>query len=272
VRFGISANVDIPDGPRLARIAYDALEGQEVLLEKEIAKVFKRKGENIEDMDVDIMLAVGGDGTILRALQKNPAPIFGINAGDLGFLTEVQEEMIEEGIERILNKDYRLDERIKLSTKVGKTHLMDATNETVVHTANVAKIRHFRVFVDEELAMDVRADGIIVSTPTGSTCYAMSIGGPILDPRVHGLVIAPMAPFKFAGRPTVVPAGSHIRLEVLRPKPCVVVIDGQEEIAMDGSENVHFTESPERAKFVSLGRTFYTKMREKLTGGGPCWS
>jgi NAD+ kinase len=272
VRFGISANVDIPDGPRLARMAYDALEGQDVLLEKEIAKTFKAKGTNIEDMDVDIMIAVGGDGTILRALQKNPAPVFGINAGDLGFLTEVQEEMIEEGIERILNQDYRLDERIKLSTTVGEARLKDATNEAVVHTANVAKIRHFRVFVDEELAMDVRADGIIVSTPTGSTCYAMSIGGPILDPRMHGLVIAPMAPFKFAGRPTVVPASSHIRLEVLRPKPCVVVVDGQEETAMDGSENVYFTVSQTKAKFVSLGRTFYTKMREKLTGGGPCWS
>jgi len=272
VRFGISANVDIPDGPRLARIAYEVLEGQDVMLENEIAKVFHAKGHDMEDMDVDIMLAVGGDGTILRALQKNPAPVFGINAGDLGFLTEVQDEMIEEGLERILNNDYRLDERIKLSTKVGKTRLMDATNEAVVHTANVANIRHFRVFVDEELAMDVRADGIIVATPTGSTCYAMSVGGPILDPRVHGLVIAPMAAFKFAGRPTVVPAESHIRLDVLRPKPCVMVIDGQDEVAMDGSESVYFTVSPDTAKFVSLGRTFYTKMREKLTGGGPCWS
>lgn len=272
MKFGISANADIPDGPRLARIAFDALNGQEVLLEKEIAKFFKAKGEDIEDMDVDVMVAVGGDGTILRALQKNPAPVFGINAGDLGFLTEVQEEMIEEGIERILKKDYYLDERIKLSTTMGDVRLKDATNEAVVHTANVAKIRHFRVFVDEELAIDVRADGIIVSTPTGSTCYAMSVGAPILDPRVHALVIAPMAPFKFAGRPTVVPADSRIRLEVLRPKPCVVVIDGQEETLMAGSESVHFTVSETKARFVNLGRTFYTKMREKLTGGGPCWS
>ncbi|MCU0861365.1 MAG: sugar kinase, partial [Methanomassiliicoccales archaeon] len=92
-----------------------------------------------------------------------------------------------------------------------------------------------------------------------------------LDPRVSALVIAPMAPFKFAGRPTVVPAGCDISIEVQRPKPCLIVVDGQEDAAMEGNEELHFTTSENKARFVSLGRTFYTKMREKLTGG-PCWA
>jgi len=266
----MTANVNVPDAKRLARQVRELLQGQELMLENHIAQVLGETGIPIEDMKVDVMVTIGGDGTILRALMKNEAPIFGINAGDLGFLTEVQEDLVEEGIERILRGEYTIEERTKLRTDFKGGRLKDATNEVVVHTAHIAKLRHFRVLVDDELAIDVRADGIIVSTPTGSTCYAMSVGAPILDPRLRALVIAPMAPFKFGGRPTVVPAYSDIRVEVLRPKPCVIVVDGQEEIAMEGNEELHFTTSERTARFVSLGRTFYTKMREKLTGG-PCW-
>jgi NAD+ kinase len=267
----MTANVNVPDAPRLARLACEALAGQDLVLEKAIAEVLGKKGMRIDDMKVDVMITIGGDGTILRALMRNQAPIFGINAGDLGFLTEVQEDLLEEGLERIIRGEYQLDERSKLRTDLAGRRMKDATNEVVVHTAHIAKLRHFRVYVDEELAIDVKADGIIVSTPTGSTCYAMSVGAPILDPRVDALVIAPMAPFKFAGRPTVVPARSGIRVELRRPKPCLLVVDGQEDTNMEGTEELRFTTSENKAGFVSLGRTFYTKMREKLTGG-PCWA
>ena len=226
-----------------------------------------QKGHDIEDMNVDIMIAVGGDGTILRALQKNRAPVLGINAGDLGFLTEIPSNGVKQGIERVLKGDYILDERTKLKTTINGRRVQDATNEAVVHTAHIAKIRHYKVFVDDELAIEVKADGIIIATPTGSTCYAMSVGAPMLDPRIEGLIIAPMAPFKFAGRPTVVPAKSDIRLELVHPKPCVLVGDGQEENPLDGSEKVNFTVSEEKARFVSFGRSFYTRARMKLMDG-----
>jgi len=263
----MTANVEIPEGPRIAKIVYEALKDQDLVLEREVAKRFGTEGERIEDMKVDIMVAVGGDGTILRALQKNAAPIFGVNAGELGFLTEISEGGISEGVQRILREDFRVEERIKLKTVVGGKRAKDAMNETVVHTAHIAKIRQFKVFVDDELAMEVRADGIIVSTPTGSTTYSMSVGGPILDPRVQALVIAPMAPFKFASRPTVVPASSNIRLELPRPKPCLAVIDGQEDIHMTGEEQVHFTSAETKARFVRFERGFYTRTREKLMVG-----
>ncbi len=236
-------------------------------MENEIAKVLGEKGQKIESMDVDIMIAVGGDGTILRALQKNRAPVLGINAGDLGFLTEIPRQGIKEGIKRVVKGDYILDERAKLRTTINGERAQDATNETVVHTAHIAKIRHFKVFVDEELALEVKADGIIIATPTGSTCYAMSVGAPILDPRIDGLIIAPMAPFKFSGRPTVVPAKSDIRIELVHSKPCVLVSDGQEETLLEGSERLNFTVSEEKARFVSFGRSFYTRARMKLMDG-----
>jgi NAD+ kinase len=266
VKFGMSANVEIPEGPRLAARALKALEGKDLLLENEVAEHFGLRGMRIEDMDVDVMVTVGGDGTILRALMRNKAPIFGINAGDLGFLTEVTEEHIEEGIQRIIHNDFFLEDRAKLMTKVNGRRVSDATNEAVVHTAHIAKIRHFEVLVDGEVAISVRADGIIVSTPTGSTCYAMSVGAPMLDPRVDAMVIAPMAPFKFAARPTVVPASSEITLRLVRPKPCVVVVDGQEEIPMAGDEEVTFSASETKARFVRFSRSFYKRTREKLMG------
>jgi NAD+ kinase len=219
----------------------------------------------IEEMDIDVLVTVGGDGTILRSLQRTSAPIFGVNAGALGFLTEVAgDAQTKEGIKRLLRDDFFIEERLKMATRVDGERLFDATNEAAVHTAHISKIRHFNVYVDEQLAMDVRADGVIVSTPTGSTCYAMAAGGPIIDPRVDGLVIVPMAPFKFYARPMVVPASSKIRLELARPKPCLCVIDGQQERDMQGNEAVEFERSENKSRFVRFERDFYKRFNEKL--------
>ena len=114
MRFGMSVNMNIPDAPRIAKKTLELLKGHEVLLEKEMAGRFKAEGHLLDDMDVDMLVTVGGDGTILRALQHNPAPIFGINAGDLGFLTVVSEEELEEGVENVLRGHYELEERTKL--------------------------------------------------------------------------------------------------------------------------------------------------------------
>lgn len=266
MRLGITANVDVPDAMSICRKVIDALDGYDVLLETGIAKKLGKKGKHVQDMEVDVLITVGGDGTILRSLQRNKAPIFGINAGVLGFLTEIPAKDIEIGIQKVLRGDYIIDERLKLKTMVDGKRLYDSMNETVVHTANIAKIRQFQVYVDDQMVMDVRADGIIIATPTGSTCYAMSVGAPIVDPRVDAVVIAPMAPFKFAAKPLVVPATSIIKLKLDRPKPCVVVVDGQEMHKMNGDEMVELTVSENRARFISFGRDFYARLRDKLMG------
>ncbi|MDD1768102.1 MAG: NAD(+)/NADH kinase [Methanomassiliicoccales archaeon] len=266
MRFGITANVDVPDAMNICNRVLKALEGHEVFLETGLAKKLGMKGKHVHEMDVDVLITIGGDGTILRSLQRNQAPIFGINAGVLGFLTEIPAKDIDTGIQRVIRGDYVIDERLKLKTTVGGKRLYDSVNETVVHTANIAKIRQFQVHVDDQMVMDVRADGIIVATPTGSTCYAMSVGAPIIDPRVDAVVIAPMAPFKFAAKPIVVPATSNIKLKLERPKPCVVVVDGQEMHKMSGNEMVELTVSENRGRFISFGRDFYARLRDKLMG------
>ena len=264
MRIGVTANSEVPEAIRVGRRVIKELEGEDIVLESGIARLFGREGMPVEEMDIDVMVTVGGDGTILRSLQRTSAPIFGVNAGVLGFLAEVNEDELESGIRRLLDGHYFVEERIKLKTVLSGERLLDATNEAVVHTAHVAKIRHFNVFVDDQLAMDVRADGIIVATPTGSTCYAMAVGAPIIDPRVDAFVIAPMAPFKFGARPMVVPATSRVSIKMVKPKPCLCVIDGQQENPMDGDEGISFGLSEQRARFIRFERAFYKKTREKL--------
>jgi NAD+ kinase len=265
MRLGITANSEIPEAIKASRKVLAMLKGQEVVLESGLARLFKRKGVAIEDMDVDVLVTVGGDGTILRSLQRTSAPIFGINAGALGFLTEVAGDAeTKTGIKRLLAEVFFIEERLKMATTVNGERLYDATNEAAVHTAHISKIRHFNIYVDDQLAMDVRADGIIVSTPTGSTCYAMAAGGPIIDPRVEAFVIVPMAPFKFSARPLVVPASSKVRIELARPKPCLCVIDGQQEREMEGTEVTECVKSENNSRFVRFERDFYKRMNEKL--------
>ena len=181
MRIGVTANSEVPESIRVARKVIGELGDEDIVLESGIARLFGREGKPIEKMDIDVLVTVGGDGTILRSLQRTSAPIFGVNAGVLGFLAEVNEDEISTGLRRLLDGNYFIEERIKLRTVLKGQRLLDATNEAVVHTAHVAKIRHFNVFVDDQLAMDVRADGSYFDT-YGKQCYAMAVGSPTWTP------------------------------------------------------------------------------------------
>ena len=196
--------------------------------------------------------------------MKNRAAIAGINGGGVGFLAEIERNEIEEGIARILKGDYTVEERFKLDTYYNGQMVEQAVNETVIHTDTIGKIRQFKIFVDGKLATEVRADGVIISTPTGSTCYAMSLGAPILDPAVNAFVIVPMAAYKFASRPFVVPSDSKITVECVLDRGCLLVIDGQAEHAIPGLSRIDFAKSSKKVRFVRLGKDFYSRVRDKL--------
>jgi len=266
-KYGITANMSIPIAADVTKRVLKALKGEEVILEKDIAAALGKTGCPIAEMDVDILITVGGDGTILRAMQKNNASIFGVNAGGIGFLAEIPVEKIEEGIARLRAGKYRVDERLKLQTVFNGKRMADAVNEAVIHTDSVAKIRQFRVYVDGRLATDIRADGVIISTPTGSTCYAMSVGSPIVDPRVNALVMVPMAAFKFAARPIVIPTSSKITVELTMDKGCLLVVDGQEEYPIPGHSKLEFTMSSNYGRFIRFDDDFYSRIHEKLESG-----
>jgi NAD+ kinase len=145
--------------------------------------------------------------------------------------------------------------------------LQDATNEIVLITARPAKILTFRIAVDESEIEDMRADGIVVATPTGSTAYAMSAGGPIVDPRVDASIIVPIAPFKLSARPWIVPGNSSIKVEMTIPeKEAALVIDGQHSYNMVENDLVTVTRAENPARFVSSSiNGFYEKVQSKLS-------
>lgn len=263
-RYGINVNMGIPGAKDYAVRVMNALDGEDFIFDDTSAAELGLKGCPVEDMDVGIMISIGGDGTILRTLLKNKAPLIGINAGGVGFLAEIDIKDIEEGISKLRRGDYTIEERFKISSWYDGEYLDEAVNEVVVHTDSVAKIRHFKVYVNDKLATEVRADGILVSTPTGSTCYAMSLGAPIIDPGVNAFVIVPMAAYKFASRPFVVPADAKVTVESVLDKGCILVIDGQEEHEVRGKTRVDFTRSSNKARFIKFNTEFYSRVREKL--------
>ena len=129
-------------------------------------------------------------------------------------------------------------------------------------------MRHYEIFVDDVMANSIRADGVIIATPTGSTSYAMSAGGPILDPRVAGFIIVPIAPFKLSARPMVVPIDSKISIRLLTPKrPSLLVLDGQLEYKIKTNDKITFTRSESPARFIRFEPDFYKRIEEKLTIG-----
>ena len=266
-RYGIYTNVNVRNAVEYTKQTLAALEGQKVYLDKEIAEVMGVPGVPLEEMDVDVVIVIGGDGTLLRALQHTDSLVVGINGGSVGFLSEIDRDHIAEGIGRLLRAEYTVDQRPRLSCWYDGEEIPDAVNEVVIHTASVAKIRHFRVYVDDILAADFRADGIIVSTPTGSTCYAMSLGAPYMDPNVDALLVVPMAPYKYTTRPFVVPAASKITIENVMPKDCLIVPDGQSEEPMDGCTSLDIVASTRKARLIRFDRDFYSRVREKLVNG-----
>ena len=265
MKFGVLANPRLRNVENVARELLGIVgDKAEIIIEEKLAQKLDMNGQPLDEMCVDVLITIGGDGTILHALQKCNPVIAGINAGQLGFLTEIPIDDIEQRIMRILAGDYQVEKRLRLKVMRNDVRLLDCMNEAVLHTAHVSKMHHFEVIVNGKLAMNVRADGLIVSTPTGSTSYSMSVGGPIIDPRVNAFVMAPIAPFNLAIRPLVIPADSQIEVRHITKKECVLVLDGQEEIMIQPDDILRLSNSENPARFVKFDGDFYEKAWKKL--------
>ncbi len=239
-----------------------------VMYHQDLAEKIGIKGYTLKDIqkaNLDFMMTVGGDGTILRILRKGDFKILGMNTGRVGFLTAVDLPELETVLERMDKGEFHIDERIKLKTVLNGNDIGESTNEVVVHTDRVAKIRSFEVYLDGSLVDRFRADGVIVSTPTGSTCYSMSVGGPILDPRVPAFVIVPISPYKLATKPYIVPINMDINIKLVeKDKSCLMVSDGQDEHNITDKDEIIFRLAENTAKFVRFENDFYSRIQKKL--------
>ena len=243
----------------------------EIFVEPDIAAQLGVAGTSVEEMEkaeVDFIVSVGGDGTILRTIHKMaaPLPILGINMGTLGFLVDVEPEDAIKTLEQLL-MGFEVDARSRLKVLLNGRCLPPATNEVALLTASPAKMIEFEIIVDGSIMEDFRADGVIIATSTGSTAYAMSAGGPIVDPRVDAIVLVPVAPFKLSSRPWVIPGGSSIEVRLKLPdKEALVVIDGQSTTTISPKDTVEISKAETPARFVKVGRDgFYAKVKSKLT-------
>ena len=268
MKWGLICNIHVKKAVSLACELHDFLSGKgEVFAEESFAKDKKIKGCSHEEINdkADIVVTVGGDGTILRALEKVEKPIFAINSGGMGFLTEVESKYAMSGLDRIIDGKYNVEERAKLKVMVDGKRLPDATNEVTVQTSRIAKIIYLKIFVENELIESFGADGVIVATSTGSTSYALSAGGPILDPAVNAMVIAPLAPFKLSARPWVVPLDKKVGINLLyKSKESKIVIDGESPQSITTDSDIVITGSEKKARFVRFGESFYQMVRLKL--------
>lgn len=228
---------------------------------------------------VDLLLTLGGDGTLLRgarlfALQGTP--VLGVNLGYLGFLTSIAPDELSQALTSVTNGEYWLDHRFTLDVRVvhdgvpGPPYL--ALNDAVLHKGGFARVVRLAVFMGqraEEPVATYSADGIILSTPTGSTAYSLSAGGPIVVPTVECILATPICPHTLAVRPLVVPASTTITVEVLSPsEEMILTIDGQEGAALQLGDRLAVCRGRATVPLVRLeGQTFFSTLRRKLHWG-----
>ncbi|HXK11681.1 MAG TPA: NAD(+)/NADH kinase [Vicinamibacteria bacterium] len=224
----------------------------------------------------DALVVLGGDGTLLAAsrLVDKPIPVLGVNFGSLGFLTEITLDDLYPALEGVLAGRYVHEERRLLRTVVRRRSRADVTtdvlNDVVITKAGPSRIIEVDVTVDGSFVSSFRADGIIVSSPTGSTAYNLAAGGPILHPTLPAVVITPICPHMLTNRPLVVgdEARIEVRLRAARDVEVYAALDGQETFAFADGDHVIVTGSPRRLKLVKApGRDYYEVLRTKLKWG-----
>ena len=232
--------------------------------------------EELVKVAPDFVIVLGGDGTLLstaRSVARAGIPILGINLGSLGFLTEVRQQEIEKALADVHAERCELSLRPMLHCQVQRAGKCvanyDALNEVVMNQSAVARITDFELRVNGVFVSNYKADGLIISTPTGSTAYSLAAGGPILSPDVPGFVITPVASHALTNRPLVVQdtAIIEVRLIVTRER-AYLTVDGQEGIPLAATDVVQCKKSEFHVKLFKLaGRSFFDVLRTKLKWG-----
>ncbi len=266
MRIGIVARLEIPEALKIARKVLKLLAKEEILLERGLAKKLRKRGVEARMLRrADAIVTIGGDGTVLFAQQQAPeTPILGINLGERGFLADVKPNEAERALRMLATGELPIVERERLVGEAAGKRLPDALNDAVVCSAQAGRTLTLKVSVDGKVALDVRGDGVIVATPTGSTAYALAAGGPVIDPRLKVFVVAPICPSHPKTNPFVVPINSRIEIELTRPeRKAFVIVDGQVAAKLEPREKTTLYRSKKPARFFKWGE-FYRNVREKL--------
>lgn len=283
-RIALVANIKLPEiVDTLKRLAsFLELGGYIVLLESKTAELIGNTTlpvfscQDIE-LQLDLVIVVGGDGSMLsagRIMVNHDVPLLGVNRGRLGFLTDILPDEMEEQLSRVLTGDYIISNRFLLEVTLfrgGKNVTFgEALNDVVLHPGKSVRMMEFELYIDGQLVYSQRSDGLIVSTPTGSTAYALSGGGPIMHPALDAIVLVPMNPHTLSSRPIVVGGNSKIEIHVgsrneLHP---MVTCDGQNDLQPEPGDIICIRKKTKPLQLIhQKEHNFYETCRTKLGWG-----
>ncbi|GAA3535525.1 NAD(+) kinase [Zobellella aerophila] len=226
----------------------------------------------------DLAIVVGGDGNMLgaaRVLARYDVAVVGVNRGNLGFLTDLSPDSFEEPLERLLTGDFQTEYRFLLEAQVHRHGQLKASNtamnEAVLHPGQIAHMIEFEVYINGNFMYSQRADGMIVATPTGSTAYSLSAGGPILTPNLNAMTLVPMFPHTLSCRPIVIDADAQIKLMVAptnKTDQMLVSCDGHVSLAVQPGDEIHISKSPYKLRLLHpRGHSYFDVLRSKLGWG-----
>ncbi|MFW9998997.1 MAG: NAD(+)/NADH kinase [Candidatus Hodarchaeota archaeon] len=281
--IALACRLDSERAIKLTRRIFEFLvqKGEVVYLETRIApKIFPHNGMDLGDMNAEnikFIVIVGGDGSILRVAnrlsQRKPPPILGVNVGSIGFLDESNGTSIFKDLSKILNGEYTLESCSKITAYIvknsGEIKLGNALNEVLIISSKSSKVLQISIRIDGIFLNRSYLDGVIVSTPTGSTAYNLSAGGAIVNPNMETIQITPLNSFAGSGlKPIIIPIDSEVEIQLIRPRlDAKIVIDGQQIIKGIGpNTKIRIRKANSQNQFIRFKGSYYTRLRKKIIG------
>ncbi|WP_456381839.1 NAD(+)/NADH kinase [Hydrogenimonas sp.] len=270
-----------PSTPELGKLFYrvkNAFErhGAEVFIEAVSAGTIDLLGQEFLSIceRSDILVCIGGDGTLISLARRSYAfhkPILGINAGTLGFLADINPEEIESFVDKLYEGEYRIDERMMieavLETGEGEKKYLHSFNDIVISRPSISKMVKVDAYIDKKWFNTYYGDGLIISTPTGSTAYNLAAGGPVTFPLTDAFILTPICPHSLTQRPLVIPANFEIEIKTPE-KESLVIIDGQEQYDFGPSDTLLVRKAAIGARLIHrMERNYFDVLREKLSWG-----
>ncbi len=233
--------------------------------------------QNVAREKVDMAISIGGDGTLLglcRLLAKDNVPVCGINIGHLGFMADIEPAELETKLAKIVDRQYKIEKRLMLSGYIKRNdktiYVGSGLNDIVVSKCGVSRMLHFSLEINNAIVDNYKADGLIISTPTGSTAYSLSAGGPIVNPKVKGIIVTPICPHSCYIRPLVIDESEVVKLNVLNTismnkRSVNLTLDGQESVDIQPNDEIIIQKADFQAQIVRFeDKNFYQTFASKL--------
>ncbi|MFA6740182.1 MAG: NAD(+)/NADH kinase [Arcobacteraceae bacterium] len=243
-----------------------------IYLEDNSANMISLQGYSLEELcqKVDFLISVGGDGTLLSVVRKSfkfDKAVLGINLGTLGFLTDISMEQLPEFIEDLKKNIYKIDNRMMVEGSVNLNKFV-AFNDIVISRKSISSMIKIDGKIDGKHFNSYYGDGVIISTPTGSTAYNLSVGGPIVYPLTEAFIVTPVAPHSLTQRPLVMPADFEIEFKIIDNQGAVVIVDGQDIYEVEQNQSIKIKIAKKKAKMIHrIQRNYFEVLNEKLRWG-----